>query len=82
MSEEIATTLNAYIVTRILKQPKRVLRPDEPLLTSGLVDSFNLVDLGLFVEEKFGVRIEDTELTPDTFDTLQQLADLITSRLA
>jgi acyl carrier protein len=82
MSEDIATTLNAYIVTHILKQPKRVLRPDEPLLTSGLVDSFNLVDLGLFVEEKFGVRIEDTELTPDTFDTLQQLADLITSRLA
>jgi acyl carrier protein len=81
MTEEILSALNAYIVTQILKQPKRTLRPDEALLTSGLVDSFNLVDLGLFVEDKFGVRIEDTELNPDTFDTLGQLAGLIQSRL-
>jgi len=81
MTEEIFTALNAYIVTQILKQPKRTLRPDEALLTSGLVDSFNLVDLGLFVEDKFGVRIEDTELNPDTFDTLEQLTALIQSRL-
>jgi len=81
MTEEILPALNAYIVTQILKQPGRNLRPDEPLLTSGLVDSFNLVDLGLFVEDRFGVRIEDTELNPDTFDTLEQLTALIQSRL-
>ena len=81
MTEEISATLNTYIVTQILKQPKRTLRPDEALLTSGLVDSFNLVDLGLFVEDKFGVRIEDSELNPDTFDTLEQLTALIQSRL-
>jgi len=81
MTEEIFTALNAYIVTQILKQPKRTLRPDEALLTSGLVDSFNLVDLGLFVEDKFGVRIEDTELNPESFDTLEQLTALIQSRL-
>lgn len=81
MTEEIFTALNAYIVTQILKQPKRTLRPDEALLTSGLVNSFNLVDLELFVEDKFGVRIEDTELNPDTFDTLEQLTTFIQSRL-
>jgi acyl carrier protein len=81
MTEEILSALNAYIVTQILKQPKRTLRSDEALLTSGLVDSFNLVDLGLFVEDEFGVRIEDTELNPDTFDTLEQLTALIQSRL-
>jgi acyl carrier protein len=82
MTEEISSTLNTYIVTQILKQPRRNLRMDEPLLTSGLVDSFNLVDLGLFVEDKFGVRIEDTELNPDTFNTLEQLTVLIQSRLS
>jgi acyl carrier protein len=81
MTEEMLSALNTYIVTQILKQPKRTLRPDEALLTSGLVDSFNLVDLGLFVEDKFGVRIEDTELKPDTFETLEQLTALIQSRL-
>lgn len=82
MTDDLFTALNAYIVTHILKQPKRSLRQDEPLLTSGLVDSFNLVDLGLFIEDKFGVRIEDTELNPDTFDTLAQLISLIQSRQA
>lgn len=82
MTDELFPALNTYIVTHILKQPKRTLRPDEPLLTSGLVDSFNLVDLGLFIEDQFGVRIEDTELNPETFDTLDQLINLIRSRMA
>lgn len=82
MTDELFPALNNYIVTHILKQPKRTLRPDEPLLTSGLVDSFNLVDLGLFIEDQFGVRIEDTELNPETFDTLDQLINLIRSRMA
>lgn len=77
---EIIQKLNAYIAKDILKQPKRVITPDEKLISSGLVDSFSLVDLGLFIEDTFGVRIEDTELNADTFDSLEQLAALIQSR--
>jgi RNA polymerase sigma-B factor len=43
-------------------------------------DSFSLVDLALLVEDDFGVRIEDTELNAETFDTLNQLARLIAQR--
>lgn len=72
--------LSAFIAAKILKQPGRVIRPDEALITSGLIDSFSLMDLALFVEDTFGVRIEDTELNADTFDTLEQLSALIASR--
>ena len=78
---EIITALAGKISTDILKQPGRILDPDEALITSGLIDSFSLVDLGLMVEDLFGVRIEDTELNSDTFDTLNQLAVLINSRM-
>jgi acyl carrier protein len=78
--EEIIIKLASYIAARILKQPQRVIRADEALISSGLVDSFSLVDLGMFVEDTFGVRIEDTELNADTFDSLQQLAELIMAR--
>ena len=81
MTNEITTPLAQYIATQILKQPNRAIRGDEPLLTSGLVDSFSLMDLALYVEDNFGVRIEDTELNSQTFDTLDQLAGLIQSRL-
>jgi acyl carrier protein len=78
--DEIIVKIGTFISANILKQPNRVIRPDEPLISSGLIDSFSLVDVGLFVEENFGVRIEDTELNADTFDTLKQLSQLIKSR--
>ena len=78
--EEYISKLAAYIAAEILKQPKRIIRPDETLISSGLVGSFSLVDLGMFVEDNFGVRIDDTELNAETFDTLEQLARLIQSR--
>jgi len=80
MSESLATTLGAKIAERILKQPNRVIKLDEPLISSGLIDSFSLVDLALIVEDDYGVRIDDSELNADTFDTLDALVKLIESR--
>jgi acyl carrier protein len=80
MSTEITTALSQYITAKILKQPNRVLKESEPLISSGLIDSFSLVDLGLFVEDQFGVRLDDSELNANTFDTLAQLAALIQQR--
>lgn len=78
--DEITQKLAAYIAKEVLRQPKRVISADEKLISNGLVDSFSLVDLGLFIEDTFGVRIEDTELNADTFDSLEQLAALVQSR--
>jgi acyl carrier protein len=80
MNDTISTTLTRYIAADILQQPDRIIKPDEPLLSSGLVDSFHLVDLSLFVEKSFGVRIDDAELNASTFDTLDQLTAFIKGR--
>ncbi|HXQ37159.1 MAG TPA: acyl carrier protein [Anaerolineales bacterium] len=77
---EIITKLSQFISGTILKQPNRVVNPTEPLISSGLIDSFSLMDVALFVEDTFSVRIEDTELNANTFDNLTQLASLIESR--
>ena len=78
--DEIIVKLSQFIASEILKQPKRVISAQEPLISGGLIDSFNLVDLALFVEDNFGVHIDDTELNADTFDSLAQLAALIELR--
>ena len=62
MDETVSANLSQYIATRILKQPNRSIAIDEKLISSGLIDSFSLVDLSIYVEETFGVRIDDTEL--------------------
>jgi acyl carrier protein len=81
MKNEIISKLSSYIAREIVKDPSRSFAPDEPLLSSGMVDSFSLVDLALFIEDTFGVRIEDTELNVSTFDTLDQLAGIVQSRM-
>ena len=80
MDENIANNLSQYIATYVLQQPNRQIAPDEALISSGLIDSFSLVDLALYIEDTFGARIDDTELNADTFDTLEQLVDLICQR--
>jgi acyl carrier protein len=80
VTDTIISIIEKYIAAQVLKQPNRSIAPDEPLISSGLIDSFSLMDLALFVEDTFGVRIEDTELNANTFDNLTQLAGLIASR--
>ena len=80
MTDQIISEIEKYIAVQILKQPTRKIAADEPLISSGLIDSFSLMDLALHVEDTFGVRIEDTELNANTFDNLTQLASLIESR--
>ena len=80
MDETISARIENYIASQVLKQPNRRIANDEALISSGLIDSFSLMDLALFVEDNFGVRIEDTELNAETFDNLTQLTALIESR--
>jgi acyl carrier protein len=80
VTDTLISDLEKYIAAQILKQPARKISAEEPLISSGLIDSFSLMDLVLYVEDTFGVRIEDTELNANTFDNLNQLAALITSR--
>jgi acyl carrier protein len=78
--DEVITELAQFIAAKILKQPARKIAAEEKLLSSGMVDSFSLMDLALHVEDTYGVRIEDTELNAQCFDDLSQLAALIQSR--
>jgi len=80
VTNNISSVIERYIATQVLKQPNRKIAADEPLISSGLIDSFSLMDLALFVEDSFGVRIEDTELNAQAFDNLAQLTSLINSR--
>ena len=78
--DDIIDLLAEKITKNLLKDPKLQLERTEPLISTGLLDSFNLVDLALLIEDEYGVRIEDFELNADTFDTIEELAQLIVER--
>lgn len=80
MTPDTYSIIASYIAGTILKQPGRKIQLEDSLISSGLIDSFHLVDLSIFIEETFGVRIDDTELNVETFDTIEQLVQLVQSR--
>ena len=58
------------------------LNPDDDLLTSGILDSFNIVSLAVFVQEKFGVEFDGEDMVRDNLASLSRLVALIREKRA
>lgn len=50
---------------------------DASFLEEEVVDSTGIMELVLFVEDNFGITVEDEEIIPDNFDSVNQLAAYI-----
>jgi acyl carrier protein len=74
---EVRDKLRDFIRTELLQDPGYPLKDDQPLISSGLIDSFSLAQVGVFVEMTFDVYIPDTDLTVDAMDTIDKMADRI-----
>jgi acyl carrier protein len=55
---------------------------DDSLVESGVVDQTGILEIVLFVEETYGIEVSEDELTPDNFDTVNNIAAYVTRRLA
>lgn len=69
--------LRKFITSELMKDEGYPLQDDEALISGGLIDSFSLVELQLFIEQEFGVRVDDTELTAEAIDTINDLVAVI-----
>ena len=58
------------------------LTADDDLLTAGVLDSFNIVSLALFAQERFEVELEGEDMVRDNLARLSSLAALIAQRRA
>ena len=68
--EEIRTKLRSFITKDLIRDQSYDLEDTEPIITAGLMDSFALAELAVYVEEEFGVYIPDPDLTVDKMNTL------------
>ncbi len=74
---EISMKLSQYICETLLHNPSYPLQEDERLVSGGLIDSFSLIQLSIFIEDTFQVRIPDTEFTVEVMDTLKGMVDCV-----
>ena len=54
---------------------------DTPLISGGLVDSFSMVSLKRFLEVKYKISIPDDKATPEAFDSVNKITDLVMNYL-
>ncbi len=50
---------------------------DTPLISGGIVDSFSMVSLKRFLENKYSIQIPDAKASPEAFDTVNNIMDLL-----
>lgn len=50
---------------------------DTPLISGGIVDSFSMVSLKVFLEKKYKIQIPDARATPEAFDTVNKICVLV-----
>jgi acyl carrier protein len=65
--------LRAFITHELIRDPDYRLTDAEGIITSGMMDSFALAELGVYVEQEFGVYIPDPDLTVNKMNTLDQI---------
>jgi acyl carrier protein len=54
----------------------------ESFLETGLIDSTGMIELVAFVQQTFGIRVEDSELIPENLDSLSRLVEFIERKRA
>ena len=80
--KNIEEKIRAYIAENILFSDNGYPYPDDAsFLEEGIVDSMGIMELVVFVDENFGIAVEDDELVPDNFDSVTRLAAYIRSKI-
>lgn len=79
--DPIAATILAWLADTLRAGRADGIGPATSLVASGLLDSASVVELVLFLEQRFGIRIEDREVGLDNFDTLGALAEFVRRKL-
>ena len=78
----IKQALHTYIVHSILKNKGLPVADDMRLLSDGLIDSINIVEIILFLENRFAIDIPESDITFENVDTIERIAMLTQRHIA
>ncbi len=75
--DEISKMVHDYVKSEYIDDDDVTLTNDTPLISSGYVDSFSMVSLLIFLENKFKIKIPPSKATPDAFDSVNKIVKLV-----
>jgi len=78
MADEMKDAILEYVKNEYLEEDDDMeIVYDTPLISGGIVDSFSMVSLKVFLEKKYKIKIPDAKATPEAFDTVEKIAALV-----
>lgn len=75
--EEIKELVLNYIRKEYIEEEGSEITGETKLISSGLIDSFSMVSLLVFLERKFSIKIPPSKATPEAFDSVNNILDLL-----
>jgi acyl carrier protein len=82
MSDDLKAKIIEYIREEYLEDESMELKDDTPLISSGIVDSFSMVSLKMYLEEELGIKMTDEEASTEAFDSVNSILVLVNKKLA
>ena len=77
MAEVKEIVLN-YVKNEYLEEgDDREITYETPLISGGIVDSFSMVSLKMFLETKYNIKIPDDKASPEAFDSVNNIVNLL-----
>jgi acyl carrier protein len=81
--DTIASDLRQFLLQNFLPgEDPDLLEPNTPLISGGILDSISTLKLVVFLEERYGVRLEAHEAGIDHLDTIQSIVSLVSRKRA
>jgi acyl carrier protein len=75
--EGLKDTILQYVSKEYLEDDSEPIDFETPLISGGIVDSFSMVSLKRFLENKYNIQIPDDKATPEAFDSVTKIAALV-----
>jgi acyl carrier protein len=74
---DINTKLRDYIDASFVRGNNRNYKDSDSFFEMEIVDSTGVLELVLFIEETFNIRVEDEEIVPENLDSVNNLVTFI-----
>lgn len=81
--QTIDDRIRAFIVENFLfGDTQREIGAQDSLIENDLVDSTGVLELVAFVEDAFGIVVDDAEIVPANFDSIARVRDYVARKAA
>jgi len=80
-STEYKSVIRAFIVEEFLFGDDSELTDDMSLFENGIVDSTGILELINFLEERYAIKVDDDELSPENFDSLAKITAYVSKKV-